>query len=158
MAASIHRKFVPAVVVCAVTLALATVVLLSRDGQPAQAAKASAAATKVVGEVVSVSGSKKLKVTPAGGRKRTLRDGDDLRLGDVVDPGAGVKATLKLAVSKTAVTAGTVDRTTGAPVTGNLPSVSCVTCHDVHNGSGHEDGLLRASNEGSALCLTCHDK
>jgi len=73
-------------------------------------------------------------------------------------PAAAVKATLKLAISKTAVAANTVDRTTGAPVTGNLPSVSCVTCHDVHNGSGNPEGLLRVNNEGSALCLTCHDK
>jgi predicted CXXCH cytochrome family protein len=72
--------------------------------------------------------------------------------------GAVTAAGLKLATSKTAVTAGRVDRTTGAPATGNLPSVSCVTCHDVHNGSGQDEGLLRMSNEGSALCLTCHDK
>lgn len=69
-----------------------------------------------------------------------------------------VAAGLKLATSKTAVTAGRVDRTSGAPVTGNMPSVSCVTCHDVHNGSGVPNGLLRMSNDGSALCLTCHDK
>jgi predicted CXXCH cytochrome family protein len=71
---------------------------------------------------------------------------------------AVVAAGLKLAISKTPVSAGTVDRSTGTAVTGNLPSVSCVTCHDVHNGGGQEVGLLRISNEGSALCLTCHNK
>ncbi len=35
--------------------------------------------------------------------------------------------------------------------------VECSSCHDVHNGAGF-DGLLRMSNAGSALCLTCHDK
>jgi predicted CXXCH cytochrome family protein len=72
--------------------------------------------------------------------------------------GAVTAAGLRFATSKTAVTGSPLDRTTGAPVTGNLPSISCVTCHDVHNGAGHEDGLLRMSNEGSTLCLTCHDK
>jgi predicted CXXCH cytochrome family protein len=71
---------------------------------------------------------------------------------------AVVAAGLKLAISKTAVTSGTVDRTSGTAVSGNLPSISCVTCHDVHNGAGIENGLLRMSNEGSAMCLTCHDK
>jgi len=35
--------------------------------------------------------------------------------------------------------------------------LECATCHDPHNGSGL-DKLLRLSNAGSALCLTCHDK
>jgi len=35
--------------------------------------------------------------------------------------------------------------------------VQCASCHDVHNGSG-VDKLLRKSNAGSGLCLTCHDK
>ena len=39
------------------------------------------------------------------------------------------------------------------------PSVSCVTCHNVHNsGEVDEPGLLRISNVGSDLCLSCHDK
>ena len=39
------------------------------------------------------------------------------------------------------------------------PSVSCVTCHNVHNsGASDEPGLLRISNLGSGLCLSCHDK
>jgi predicted CXXCH cytochrome family protein len=75
------------------------------------------------------------------------------------NPRASVTAAgLKFATSKTPVTAGSTDRTRGAALTGNLPSVSCVTCHDVHNAGAQEDGLLRISNEGSALCLTCHDK
>ena len=35
--------------------------------------------------------------------------------------------------------------------------VQCASCHDVHNGSGINK-LLRKSNSGSDLCLTCHDK
>jgi predicted CXXCH cytochrome family protein len=35
--------------------------------------------------------------------------------------------------------------------------VECSSCHDVHNDSG-EAYLLVKSNEGSQLCLTCHDK
>ncbi len=35
--------------------------------------------------------------------------------------------------------------------------VQCSSCHDVHNGSG-VNNLLVKSNEGSTLCLTCHNK
>ncbi len=35
--------------------------------------------------------------------------------------------------------------------------VQCVSCHDVHNGSGLAN-LLVKSNAASALCLTCHNK
>jgi len=35
--------------------------------------------------------------------------------------------------------------------------VQCASCHDVHNGSGLGK-LLRISNSGSGLCLTCHNK
>ena len=35
--------------------------------------------------------------------------------------------------------------------------VECASCHDVHD-KGTGDYLLRKSNDGSALCLTCHDK
>ena len=34
--------------------------------------------------------------------------------------------------------------------------VECVSCHDVH-GSGYPN-LLKMSNQGSALCLSCHKK
>jgi predicted CXXCH cytochrome family protein len=72
---------------------------------------------------------------------------------------AAVAAGLRFATSTTPVTGTPVDRSDPTKtVTGNLPSISCITCHDVHNGAGHEDGLLRMSNEGSAMCLTCHDK
>lgn len=37
-------------------------------------------------------------------------------------------------------------------------AISCVSCHDVHNGAGNEAGLLRVNNAGSALCLGCHNK
>jgi len=36
-------------------------------------------------------------------------------------------------------------------------NVECASCHDVHNTGGHAS-LLRISNEGSALCLSCHIK
>ncbi len=35
--------------------------------------------------------------------------------------------------------------------------LQCSSCHDVHNGSGLSN-LLVKSNAGSALCLTCHNK
>ena len=35
--------------------------------------------------------------------------------------------------------------------------VQCASCHDVHNGSGVTK-LLRKTNNGSELCLTCHNK
>ena len=35
--------------------------------------------------------------------------------------------------------------------------LECASCHDVHNKDNNDD-LLRKSNAGSALCLTCHDK
>ncbi|MCF6222176.1 MAG: hypothetical protein L3J34_00480 [Flavobacteriaceae bacterium] len=35
--------------------------------------------------------------------------------------------------------------------------LQCSSCHDVHNGAGLPN-LLRVTNAGSALCLTCHDK
>ena len=85
-------------------------------------------------------------------------------------PTASVMAAgLKLAISKTALPASYTwraglkpDGTTPAAVPGqavNYYSVSCVTCHNVHNaGAAGERGLLAISNQGSALCLTCHDK
>ncbi|MDH5528061.1 MAG: hypothetical protein OEY97_12225 [Nitrospirota bacterium] len=40
--------------------------------------------------------------------------------------------------------------------------VQCATCHDIHNpdedNSEGRDPFLRVSNQGSALCLTCHEK
>jgi predicted CXXCH cytochrome family protein len=35
--------------------------------------------------------------------------------------------------------------------------MQCASCHDVHNSSGLTH-LLRISNAGSGLCLTCHNK
>lgn len=35
--------------------------------------------------------------------------------------------------------------------------VECGSCHDVHN-TANQDPLLRKTNSGSQLCLTCHDK
>lgn len=36
-------------------------------------------------------------------------------------------------------------------------SLECASCHDVHN-KYSQDSLLNVSNEGSGLCLICHDK
>ncbi|MFC1761353.1 cytochrome c3 family protein [Planctomycetota bacterium] len=36
-------------------------------------------------------------------------------------------------------------------------NVECTSCHNVHNESG-ADSLLVKSNDGSQLCLTCHNK
>lgn len=46
----------------------------------------------------------------------------------------------------------------GVEVTANNESISCISCHDVHNGAGFTTGLLRMDNTGSAMCLACHDK
>jgi predicted CXXCH cytochrome family protein len=35
--------------------------------------------------------------------------------------------------------------------------MQCSSCHDVHNSAGI-NGLLKKTNAGSALCLTCHNK
>ena len=40
----------------------------------------------------------------------------------------------------------------------NNDQVECATCHDVHNKFTSGGKLLRISNSGSALCLTCHNK
>ncbi len=40
----------------------------------------------------------------------------------------------------------------------NNDQVECATCHDVHNKFTDGGKLLRISNSGSALCLTCHNK
>jgi len=48
----------------------------------------------------------------------------------------------------------------GGTVQANLlfaNKMECSSCHDVHNTAGIAS-LLRKSNAGSALCLTCHDK
>ncbi len=36
-------------------------------------------------------------------------------------------------------------------------TMECASCHDVHN-TNNNSHLLRVSNAGSALCLTCHNK
>jgi len=37
-------------------------------------------------------------------------------------------------------------------------TVQCSSCHDVHNSFTAADPLLKISNSGSRLCLSCHDK
>ncbi len=54
----------------------------------------------------------------------------------------------------------TADGELNAPPAAYLDSdskVQCSSCHDVHN-TANIPGLLRTSNAGSALCLTCHAK
>ena len=41
----------------------------------------------------------------------------------------------------------------GLPLTDGR--IQCTTCHDAHN-TGRHSGMLRISNQGSRLCLTCH--
>lgn len=36
--------------------------------------------------------------------------------------------------------------------------VECASCHDVHNEGGLGTYLLKKTNAGSALCMTCHNK
>ncbi len=50
------------------------------------------------------------------------------------------------------------DPVTGITKTVNNEALTCGTCHDVHNGAGVTDGLLRFSNSASAVCLACHVK
>ena len=50
-----------------------------------------------------------------------------------------------------------VDRS-GATTSRGTIIVSCVSCHDVHDGAGFTEGLLRGDNSSSKLCLACHDK
>lgn len=79
--------------------AAAAWVLASGDpGATASPTATPAAAATVVGEVTSLrAGAGKLRATPAGGgRKTSLRKGSDLRRGDVIDIGPGVKATILL--------------------------------------------------------------
>jgi hypothetical protein len=52
-------------------------------------------------------------------------------------------------------------RTIASQLTGGL--MTCATCHDVHNKDnaaqkGASNYFLMASQDGSALCLSCHDK
>jgi predicted CXXCH cytochrome family protein len=54
----------------------------------------------------------------------------------------------------------THDSGLGGTITNDLlygDKMQCASCHDVHNGAGVIH-LLRVSNTGSALCLTCHKK
>ncbi|RMF07894.1 MAG: cytochrome C [Candidatus Neomarinimicrobiota bacterium] len=37
-------------------------------------------------------------------------------------------------------------------------TVECTSCHDVHNGYSYNPEFLKITMNGSALCLTCHDK
>ena len=74
-------------------------------------------------------------------------------------PAVNIATKLKLVKTSVAYAVGGTD-VYGTPLTGNEYAVSCVTCHDVHNGKDVDGGvgLLRVSNAGSALCLTCHNK
>ncbi|UFS70463.1 cytochrome c3 family protein [Geomonas sp. RF6] len=55
------------------------------------------------------------------------------------------------------------DRLWASASQGGKPIMTCATCHDVHNKknkdkAGSTNYLLLATNEGSALCLSCHIK
>lgn len=95
-----RRRGLFAAAVLGFALAAATAWALAAVDVRATAAPAAvrAAAAPVVGEVTSLTaGGRRLRVTPAGGgRKTSLRKGSELRRGDVVDVGAGVKATILL--------------------------------------------------------------
>lgn len=86
----------------------------------------------------------------------------DTTIGGRNKPYADAKAAgLKFVTSPTAVTAADLAKVPAGTTLAytNYPAVSCVTCHDTHNGSvPAERGLLRVSNVGSKICLTCHDK
>ena len=61
----------------------------------------------------------------------------------------------------TTVTIGEGDKTkvgTIAEVMLFADQLQCASCHDVHNTFTADDPLLRITNVGSALCLTCHNK
>jgi len=75
-------------------------------------------------------------------------------------PFASVQAKFrKFAWSTTPVPAGSKDQDGNDITYTNWPSISCVTCHDVHNGTlPDEPGLLRVTNTGSEICLSCHHK
>ena len=65
-------------------------------------------------------------------------------------------------VYNTSAAADTEIKTADATIDGWLDGgtggkVQCSSCHDVHNTPGVAS-LLRISNTGSQLCLTCHDK
>lgn len=74
-------------------------------------------------------------------------------------PVASIQTALGNKLAKSTVVPGANDKdAAGNPVTQYM-SVSCVSCHDVHNGSvPGKPGLLRLDNASSALCLTCHNK
>lgn len=53
----------------------------------------------------------------------------------------------------------TITNTDGTTSTVTNEAVSCITCHNPHeNAEGTDRYLLRMSNAGSNMCLTCHDK
>ena len=61
----------------------------------------------------------------------------------------------------TTVTIGEGDKTkvgTIAEVMLFADQLQCASCHDVHNTFTADDPLLRITNVGSELCLTCHNK
>lgn len=90
------------------------------------------------------------------------------------DPGADTGITKlsddhPISIDYTGVSAGMVTPAAGSVgglrlfpnPSGALTSLECSTCHDVHNQGTPEAGtfpFLAKSNQGSALCLTCHVK
>lgn len=61
----------------------------------------------------------------------------------------------------TAVTIGSGGQTKAGTIASNMLAggkVECSSCHDVHNTYTAGGALLKVSNSGSGLCLTCHIK
>lgn len=87
---------------------------------------------------------------------------------DVVDGTNGATQDLKIRISSTNVPALIPGKTSIGMIKDVLYKgkyMTCATCHDVHNTDGTKvaggsmaKAFLRVNNEGSSLCLMCHDK
>lgn len=91
-------RFIAMLALLAVGVTLLTLAAGGTDESVAARGSASGK-TPVVGKVVSVSGkATAIRVKSPGGREHRLREGDQLRLNDVIDPDHGVEATLNLKI------------------------------------------------------------
>lgn len=74
---------------------LAALLFVLIAGRPAGA---DSPRSPIVGKVKALAGTKALRITSRGGARRPARSGSKLRLGDTLDPGAGVQATVDLKI------------------------------------------------------------